>query len=151
MESDQDIEREVIPFLPPKEKPKPSFLEVKYNIWNSTFKTQLPIFTGGLAEEFLRFMYEFNHAKTQLGCTMYQKLESGLEQLLQGTAKDEWSTIKGTVQPGINTTQSFSARIEAFRLIYIPEPAAIENQKSYLQRVKKNDKLSVPHFLDRMK
>ena len=137
MESDQGIEREAIPFLPPKEKPKPSFLEVKYNISNSTFKTQLPIFTGGSAEEFLRFMYKFNHAKTKLGYTTYQQLESGLEQLLQGTAKDEWSTIKGTVQPGINTTQSFSARIEAFRLIYIPEPAAIENQKSYLQRVKK--------------
>ena len=137
MESDQGIEREAIPFLPPEEKPKPSFLEVKYNISNSTFKTQLPIFNGGSAEEFLRFMYEFSHAKAKLGYTTYQKLESGLEQLLQGTAKDEWSTIKGTAQPGINTTQSFTARIEAFWLIYIPELAAIENQKSYLRWVKK--------------
>jgi len=135
MEFDQGIEREAIPFLPPSEKPKTSFLKVKYTISSSTFKTQLPIFKGGSAEEFLRFMYEFNHAKSKLGYTTYQKLESRLEQLLQSTAKDEWSTIKGTVQPGVNTAQSFNARIEAFRLIYIPEPAAIENQKPYLQTV----------------
>ena len=144
METDQGIEQEAIPFLPPTEKSKTSFLEVKYTISESTFKTQLPIFKGGTAEEFLRFIYEFEHAT-------YQKLESGLEQLLQGIAKDEWNTIKGTVQPGTRTVQSFGARIEAFRLIYIPEPAAIDNQKSYLQQIKKNDKLTVPRFLDRMK
>ena len=82
-------------------------------------------------------MYKFNHAKSKLGYTMYQKLESGFEQLLQSTANDEWSTIKGTVQPGINTAQSFNARIEAVHLIYTPEPAAIENQKSYLSESKR--------------
>ena len=151
METDQGIEMEVIPFLLPTEKSKTSFLEVKYTISESTFKTQLPIFKGGTAEEFLRFIYGFDHAKSKLGYNTYQKLEGGLEQLLQGTAKDEWNTIKGTVQPNTRTVQSFAARVEAFRLIYIPDPAAVDNQKSYLQRVKKNDKLTVPRFLDRLK
>ena len=112
-------------------------------MFQSTFElligivTQLQIFKGGKAEEFLRFIYKFDHAKNKLGYNTYQKLESGLEQLLQGTAKDKWNTIKGTVQPNTRTVQSFGARVEAFRLIYIPEPAAVDNQKSYLQRVKK--------------
>ena len=73
MESDEGIEREAIPFLPPKEKPKPSLLEVKYNISNSTFKTQLPIFNRDSVEEFLRFMYKFNHAKTISSDTLHIK------------------------------------------------------------------------------
>ena len=87
----------------------------------------------------------------KLGYNNYQKLESGIEQLLQGTAKDEWATIKGTVQPGTNTIQIFDRQIEVLQKIYIPEPAAVENQKSYLLRVKKNDRLTVPQFLDRLK
>ena len=80
-------------------------------------------------------------------------MESGIEQLLQGTAKDKWSTIKGTVDPNTNTIAiaTFNARIEALKKIYIPEPAAVENQKSYLLRIRKNDRLTVPQFLDRMK
>ena len=124
---------------------------MKYTISGSGFKTQLPFFKGGSAEELLRFLNEFQGAKAKLGYTNYQKLESGIEQLLQGTAKDEWSTIKGTVDPNTNTIASFNARIEALKKIYIPEPAAVENQKSYLLRIRKNDRLTVPQFLDRMK
>ena len=89
-----------------------------------------------------------NDPKSKLGYTTYQKLESGIEQLLQGTTKDEWSTVKGTVHPDTNTVATFNSRIEAFKKIYIPEPAAVENQKSYLLRVRKNNKLTVPQFLD---
>ena len=151
MDNDQGIEKEAISFIPSEEIIKPSYLEVKYTISGSGFKTQLPIFKGGSAEELLRFLNEFQGAKTRLGYTTYQKLESGIEQLLQGTAKDEWSTVKGTVQPNTNTIAVFNQRIEAFKTIYIPEPAAVENQKAYLQRVRKNDKLTVPQFLDRIK
>ena len=35
--------------------------------------------------------------------------------------------------------------------MYISEPSAIDNQKNYLQRVKKNDKFTVPQYLDRPK
>ena len=129
MESEQGIEKEAIPFLPLSDKQKTYFLEVKYTISNASFKIQLPIFCGGSAKEFLQFLYEFEQAKSKLGYTTYQKLGSGLEQLLQGTAKNEWSTIKGTVQPGTNSVNSFTARLEAFWLIYIPESAAIENNK----------------------
>ena len=51
----------------------------------------------------------------------------------------------------MNTVATFNSCIEAFKKKYIPEPAAVENQKSYLLRVRKNDKLTVPHFLDRLK
>ena len=88
METDQGIEREAIPFLPPTEKSKTSFLEVKYTISDSTFKTQLPVFKGGTAEEFVQFIYEFEHAKNKLGYNTYQKVKIGLEQLLQDTAKN---------------------------------------------------------------
>ena len=123
MDNDHGIEKEAISFIPSDKIKKPSYLEVKYTISGSGFKTQLPVFKGGSAEELLRFLNEFQGAKGKLGYNTYQKLESGIEQLLQGTAKDEWSTIKGTVQPNTNTVASFNSRIEAFKQIYIPEPA----------------------------
>ena len=46
---------------------------------------------------------------------------------------------------------TFNERIEAFKTKYISEPAAVENQKSYLLRVRKNDKLTVPQFSDQIK
>ena len=152
MDNDHGIEKEAIPFIPPDDTKKPSYIEVKYTIAGSGFKTQLPVFKGGSAEELLRFLNEFQGAKSKLGYTTYQKLESGIEQLLQGTAKDEWQTVKGTVNPNTNTIATFNARLEAFKSIYsIPEPAAVDNQKSYLLRIRKNDRLIVPQFLDRIK
>ena len=47
-------------------------------------------------------------AKTTLGYNSYQKLESGLEQLLQGTALSAWNTIKAIVQLNINTLLTFT-------------------------------------------
>ena len=151
MDTDHSIEKEAIPFYPSGETTKSQFIEVKYMISGSSFKTQLPIFRGGTAKEFLLFLNEFNNAKGKLACTNYQKLESDIEQLLQGTAKVEWTTIKGTIQAGTNNLAFFEARIKAFWKIYIPEPVAINNQKAYLQRIKKDDKISVPHFLDWLK
>ncbi len=51
----------------------------------------------------------------------------------------------------MNTVNSFNEQVATFKRIYIPEPSAIDNQKTYLQRIKKNDKLTVPQFLDRLK
>lgn len=151
MEGDSGIEKEIIPFLPSSDKQTPQFLEVKYSIANTQFKKQLPIFKGGSAKELLYFLHEFTSAKSKLGYNSYQKLESGLEQLLQSTALSAWNTIKGTVEPNVNTIHTFNLRIEALKRIYIPEPAAIENQKAHLQRAKKNDRLTVPLFLDRLR
>ena len=71
-------------------------------------------------------------AKAKLGYATYQKLESGLEQLLQGTALSAWKTVKATVEPNTNMVQSFSAEIAAFHRLYIPGNAVIENQKAHL-------------------
>lgn len=150
-ETNTGIEKEAISFLAPTPTTQPKTLEVKYEITGSTFKTQLPIFKSGTAEEFLHFLHDFNQARQRLGYSSYQKLESGIEQLLQGTARNEWNTIKATLDPNSNNLDTFTRRLDAFRRIYIPEPAAIETQKNYLQRVKKNDKLTVPQFLDRLK
>ena len=49
------------------------------------------------------------------------------------------------------TTAAFKECLKAFKKLHIPEPAAVDNQRNYLQRTRKNDKLSVPQFLDRMK
>ena len=87
----------------------------------------------------------------KLGYTSYPKLESGLDQLSQGTALNAWNTIKATVIPTTNTLQSFATCIAAFCRIFLPEPAVIENQKAYMQQIKKNDRLTVPLFSDRLK
>ena len=132
MDINHGIEKEAISFYPLGETTKSQFIEVKYRIAGLSFKTQLPIFCGGTTEEFLRFLNEFTYAKGKLAYNTYQKLKIGIKQLLQGTAKVEWTTIKGTVQTGTNNLAAFEARIEAFWKIYIPEPAAINNQKAYL-------------------
>ena len=54
-------------------------MEVKYTIAGSGFKTQLPVFKGGSAEELLQFHNGFQSAKSKLGYTSYQKLEGGIE------------------------------------------------------------------------
>ena len=59
MDNDQGIEKEAISFIPSEEIKNPSYLEVKYTIAGSGFKTQLPIFKGGSAKELLRFLNEF--------------------------------------------------------------------------------------------
>ena len=121
--------RRPFPFIPSDETKKPSYIEVKYTISRSDFKTQLPIFKGGSAEELLRFLNEFQGAKSKLGYTNFQKLESGIEQLLQGTTKDEWSTIKGTVESNSNTISTFNLRIKALKkCIYLnPRQLRIKN------------------------
>ncbi len=131
-ETDTGIKKEAIPFSIPANTPTPKTLEVKYTISGSTFKTQLPLFKGGTAEELLHFLGKFQQAHQKLGYATHQKLESGLEQLLQVTARKEWTTIKATVDPNTNTLASFSNRVNAFHCLYIPEPAAIETQKNYL-------------------
>ena len=55
------------------------------------------------------------------------------------------------MEPDTNTIATFNLRIEAFKNIYIPEPTAVENQKSYLLRIRKNDRLTVRQFLNQLK
>ena len=150
-ESDAGIEKESIPFIPTYQLSNVKTLEIKFAISGSSFKTQLPIFREGSPEEFLNFLYEFSQAKTKLGYTTHSKLESGFEQLLQGNARNEWNTIKNTIQPSTNTVAAFNERVSVFKSLYISEPSAVDNQKNYLQRVRKNDKYTVPQFLDRLK
>ena len=83
MDTDHGIEKESISFIPTEESRTPSYIEVKYTISRSGFKTQLPIFKGGSVEDLLRFLNEFQSTKAKLGYNNYQKLESGIEQLLQ--------------------------------------------------------------------
>ena len=153
MSSDADtgIEKETISFLSFITKEKTPTMEIKYEISGSSFKTQLPIFQDGDAEDFLHFLFEFNQAKVKLGYTSGSKLESGIEQLLKGTARHEWNTIKTTVDPTSTSAAAFERRVDALKAIYIPDPAAITNQKNYMRRVRKNDKTTVPQFLDRLK
>ena len=151
IDNELGIEKESISFYVNSESKNIKTLEIKYTLSGSSFKTQLPIFREGNAEEVLNFLYEFNQAKTKLGYTNHQKLESGLEQLLQGNARNEWNTIKTTISANTQTVAAFTERINAFKKLYIPEPSAIDNQRNYLQRIRKNDKLTVPQFLDRLK
>ena len=45
---------------------KKTFVEVKYTFARSDFQTQLPIFKGGSAKEFPRFLNELSYSKTKL-------------------------------------------------------------------------------------
>ncbi len=87
-DADTGIEKEIISFIPSYDKSKTKYMEIKNTLANSTFKTQLPIFMEGSPEELLHFLYEFDQAKTKLGYSTYQKLESGFEQILQGNARN---------------------------------------------------------------
>ena len=138
------IEKESISFYPDQDTKSNKTLEIKFTLSGSSFKTQLPIFREGNAEQLLVFLYKFNQAKNKLGYTNHQKLESWLEQLLQCKARNEWNTIKTTILPNTQTVAAFSERLTAFKKLYIPEPSAIDNQCNYLQRICKKDKLSVP-------
>ena len=143
MNDDTGIEKETISFYP-TEASLPKSIEIKFTLSGSTFKLQLPIFNQGPAEEFLHFLHEFEAAKTKLGYNTCQKLESGIGQLLQGNAKNEWNTIKSTVNPNSNNIAAFNERIAAFKKIYVPDPSAVDVQRNYLQRIRKNDKMTVP-------
>ena len=55
-ETDTGIEREAIPFALPSTTTRSKTLEIKYVITDSTFKTQLPIFKEGTAEDLLHFI-----------------------------------------------------------------------------------------------
>ena len=127
-ELDAGIERETIPFYLTKTDKDLKTLEIKYTLSNSLFKLQLPIFKEGTPEEFLHFIHKFTQAKSKLGYNSSQKLESGLEQLLQGNARQEWNTIKNTTLPGIQTIASFNERINSYKKNYIPDPSMINNQ-----------------------
>ena len=140
-ELDTGIERETIPFYSTKSETNIKFLEIKYTLSGSTFKLQLPIFKEGSPEEFLHFLHEFTQARNKLGYTNAQKLESGLEQLLQGNARQEWNTVKTTTLPGVQNIAAFNERINSYKKIYIPDPSAIDNQRNYLNRIRKKDKL----------
>ena len=108
-------------------------------------------FDKGTAEAMLTFMHEFNEAASKIGYITAQELHSGLEQLLSGTALDEWATIKSNVTPGTITLNSWNERINEFKKSFIPDPSAVENQKLYLRKIKKTDKFTVPKFLERIK
>ena len=79
----------MIPFYPDKDRKNFKTIEIKYSIPGSTFKLQLPVFKEGTAEEFLHFIHEFLEAKGKLGYGTCQKPQSGLEQVLQGNARQE--------------------------------------------------------------
>ena len=109
------------------------------------------MFREGTPEQFLNCLYEFTQANAKLGYTNHHKLESGFKQLLQGNDRNEWNTIKNTIQPNTHTVASFNERVMIFKSLYISEISATDNQKNYLQRIKKNDKFTVPQFLDQFK
>ena len=119
-ELDTGIERETIPFYSTKTETNTKFLEIKYTLSGSTFKLQLPIFKEGLPEEFLHFLHEFTQARNKLGYTNAQKLESGLEQLLQGNARQEWNTVKTTTLPGVQTIVAYNERINLYKKYTFP-------------------------------
>ena len=150
-ESELGIKKESILFYSIQDSKTIKTLEIKFALSRSSFKTKLPIFREGNVEELLHFFYKFDQSKTKLGYITHQKLESGLEQLLQGNIYNEWNTIKTTIAPITQIVSSFTERVAAFNRFYIPKPSAINNQRKYLQWVRKNDKLSVPQFLDRLK
>ena len=62
MDNNHGIEKEAIPVIPSDKIKKTSYIEVKYTISGSGFKTQLPVFKGGSAKELLRFLNEFQGA-----------------------------------------------------------------------------------------
>ena len=118
---DTGIEKETISFYPSNPTVTKT-IEIKFSLSGSSFKLQLPVFKQGNADDFLHFLHEFHEAKGKLGYNTCPKLESGLEQLLQGNVRNEWNTIKQTVSPNTRTVAVFNEQIDAFKKIYVPDP-----------------------------
>ena len=114
-DNDTGLKKETITFYCSNQENKPKYVGVKFTLAGSAFKIRLPTFKQGNAEEFLHFLHQFSEAKTKLGYNSCQKLESGFEQLLQRNARYEWSTIKGTVAPNLQTIAAFNKRILAYK------------------------------------
>ena len=108
-ELDTGIEKKTIAFYP-TETTAPKTIEIKFILSSSAFKLQVLIFNHGNAEMFLHFLHQFNEAKSKLGYNTCPKLESGLEQLLQGNTKNEWNTIKSTVALGSQNVNALNER-----------------------------------------
>ena len=70
-------------------KAKAKLIDLKYTIGTVNFKSQLPSFSEGTAEEFLNYLHKFDQAKQKLGYTTYAKIKGELKQLLQGVARDK--------------------------------------------------------------
>ena len=130
--TDSCIEKEIITFYSNQEEKETKTIEIKYTLSGSYFKLPFPIFKQGNAKEFLHFLHEFLQAKTKLGYNTCSKLESGIEQLLQGNSRQEWNTIKSMVSPQTHTLVSFDERILSFKRLYIPDPSAGRYGKLYI-------------------
>ena len=142
------IEKETIAFYLNQDEKDVKTIKIKFSLSGSSFKLQLPIFKQDYAEEFLHFLHKFYQVRNKLGYNTCAKLESGLEQLLQGNARQGWNTIKNTVSSQTHTVAAFNEQILAFKRLYIPDPSAVDIQKNYIQNIRKNDRLTVPQFLD---
>ena len=115
MKNDIGIKKETILFFPIDSSKEKKTIEIKYTLSGSSFKFQLSVFKEGTPEDFLHFLHEFSRSKNKLGYKTYEKLESDLEQILQGNARKERNMIKGTVSPGSQTIAVFNERIFAYK------------------------------------
>ena len=111
------LKRKPSPLLPLTTRARPN-MEIKYKMSNIVPSGHnYPSLWKDLLKNYYTSFMNSTEPKKKLGYSTYQKLESGLVQILQDNARNEWNTIKTTVNPSVNTLNSFNECITAFKRI----------------------------------
>lgn len=134
--------KEVISLVSSYNQDKVKTVPIKYNDTDGNeYKLEAPIFKGGNAEEFLYFMREYQDLCDKVPYSTRDSKAKALESLFKGTELTTWKKCVRTIRPGSNTDLTFSQRLLQFKKTYIPQRKALDNQKDYTRKIKKNDSL----------
>ena len=110
-------------------------------------KAEVPIFHGGDAESMIKTVREFKEIASDLDFTEPQEKFTNFRKCLRDVARDDWDTAKATFPI---TEEGFNGTLEAWKQMLLPEDV-YENQKNYIETVKKPFNLPVRDFVKRLR
>ena len=149
--SELGTEMQSISFYSSPDTKNDKTLEIKYTLSGSLFKTQLPIFREGSTEEVLISSMNFTNPNQNQVIQITRNLRVDQSSCYKATIVMSGTQLRPLYHQIPKQQQLLPKDLLLSKKNYIPEPLAIDNQCNYLQRVRKNDKLSVPQFLDKLK
>jgi hypothetical protein len=110
-------------------------------------KAEVPIFYEGDAESMIRTVREFKEIASDLDFTEAQEKFTNFRKCLRNVARDDWDTAKAGFP---NTKAGFNGTLKAWKQMILPEDV-YENEKNYIETVKKPFTMSVRDFVKRIR
>ena len=146
-----DNVKETIPLKAEYDISKVNTVPIKYSdTAGNEYKTSVPVFRSGCAEEFLNFLTEFKDLCDKVPYNTRESVKNGLESFLQGLALTIWKDKNNSIRKGEDSDAATNERLEAFKRVYVTQRNALENQKDYILDLRKNDSFTVTEFHDRL-